>query len=72
MRKVDLHNHSNFSDGYDSLDDMVKIAIEQGIEEFAITDHLDVFGHFLFSRIKPAEIIGKIFERNYSIKTKIQ
>ena len=34
-----LHNHSNFSDGCDSLEDMVKTAKDNGIKVFGISDH---------------------------------
>ncbi len=37
--KGDLHSHTNETDGKESLESMVKTAIEHGYEYFAITDH---------------------------------
>lgn len=37
--KGDLHSHTNETDGKESLETMVKAAIEKGYEYFAITDH---------------------------------
>lgn len=37
--KGDLHSHTNETDGKDSLEAMVRGAIEKGYEYFAITDH---------------------------------
>lgn len=53
---IDLHVHTNCSDGRESPEAMVRYAIELGLEALAITDHDTVAG------IKPAETIanGKI------------
>lgn len=37
--KGDLHNHSTYSDGKNTLEEMTKAFIKQGYEYFAITDH---------------------------------
>jgi len=45
MIKSDYHTHSNYSiDGRASMDAMIKQAIKLGLEEYAITDHID-FGY---------------------------
>ena len=37
---VDLHSHTRYSDcGRDDPEDLVKTAIEAGVEVFGITDH---------------------------------
>ena len=42
MIKFDYHMHTHFSiDSLTSVDDMVKRAIKVGLEEIAITDHID-------------------------------
>ncbi len=41
---ADLHIHTTFSDGYDSPEDIVRIAIEKGIDCLAITDHNEIKG----------------------------
>ncbi|WP_421855088.1 PHP domain-containing protein [Marinomonas sp.] len=38
-RKVDLHTHSNRSDGRFSPTELVDLAVEQGVSLFALTDH---------------------------------
>ena len=42
--KIDLHNHSNYSDGLFSPEELIKKAISQGVDCFALTDHDSVFG----------------------------
>ena len=45
MVKTDLHIHSNFSDGSDSLEELVDIIVQNGIKIFALTDHDTVSGN---------------------------
>ena len=42
--KIDLHNHTTYSDGLLSPKELVQLAKEQGVDCFAITDHDSVFG----------------------------
>ena len=42
--KGDLHLHSTFSDGGDSMADMAKAALERGFQYIAITDHASSMG----------------------------
>lgn len=42
--KIDLHNHSKYSDGLFSPEELIKIAIREGVDCFALTDHDSVFG----------------------------
>jgi len=42
--KADLHIHSNFSDGISSPQEIVKAAIEKGIDCICITDHQEIKG----------------------------
>lgn len=42
--QVDLHIHSSCSDGTDSPDDLPRIAAENGLSAFALTDHDTVSG----------------------------
>jgi histidinol-phosphatase (PHP family) len=37
---VDYHMHSILSDGQDSYEEMVRVAIEKGLEEIGFTDHV--------------------------------
>ena len=39
MKKIDLHNHSNYSDGESSFQELLDLAIEKKISFFSITDH---------------------------------
>ncbi len=38
--KINLHLHSNYSDGKNSIDSLVKRAVEKNLRAIAITDHL--------------------------------
>ncbi len=42
--KIDLHNHTNYSDGRLSPDELVDLAILRGVDVFALTDHDSVYG----------------------------
>ena len=39
MKKIDLHMHTLISDGTDSLDDIIRIVRETGLDLFSVTDH---------------------------------
>lgn len=40
-----LHQHTNWSDGQDTLDDMVQAAMDRGLHYFGITDHSQTAGY---------------------------
>lgn len=42
--KIDLHNHSFYSDGLDSINSLNEKAIHNGVDIFALTDHDSVIG----------------------------
>ena len=42
--KIDLHNHSNHSDGLFSPRELLEIAVRERVDVFALTDHDSVFG----------------------------
>ena len=42
--KIDLHNHSRYSDGINTVKELVDLAKEKGLDCFALTDHDSVFG----------------------------
>ena len=39
MRNIDLHVHSNYSDGSETTEELVKLAIKANLAAFALTDH---------------------------------
>ena len=41
--KIDLHNHTKYSDGLYTPEELINIAIKEGVGCFAITDHDSVF-----------------------------
>ena len=41
---IDLHTHSNFSDGTDSPSDLINKALAAGVTTIALTDHDSVAG----------------------------
>lgn len=44
MIRADLHNHSTVSDGSNSMEDIVQLAVDHGLDAIAITDH-DTVSH---------------------------
>lgn len=42
--KADLHNHTSYSDGGNSLEEMAEAFINKGYEYFAVTDHSSIMG----------------------------
>lgn len=44
MKTIDLHVHSNFSDGTYKPEELVDLAVEKGLAAFALTDHDSVGG----------------------------
>ena len=43
MRRINLHNHTTFSDGQKTPKELVEEAIDKGLDEIAITDHYEYF-----------------------------
>lgn len=44
---IDFHMHTHFSDGENSIKEMIESCIERGIKKIAISDHLGIYGEFL-------------------------
>lgn len=42
--KIDLHNHTVYSDGILSCEELYERAVSAGVDVFALTDHDTVFG----------------------------
>ncbi|MCR3883681.1 PHP domain-containing protein [Methanotrichaceae archaeon M04Ac] len=49
--RLDLHVHSSFSDGRDGVEEILKAALEGGLDGIAITDHDTLEGYFEAERI---------------------
>nr|WP_312577314.1 PHP domain-containing protein [Sedimentibacter sp.] len=56
---IDLHIHSIFSDGTDSIDDIINIAKEKNIPAISLTDHDTTFG--------VSDIINKASKQNIKV-----
>ncbi|SHI82361.1 hypothetical protein SAMN02745751_01126 [Dethiosulfatibacter aminovorans DSM 17477] len=56
---IDLHVHSNLSDGTDTIDELLDIAESRNVSEFALTDHDTVLG--------VEDIIKKGMKRNIKV-----
>ncbi len=59
MYIVDLHSHSNVSDGNLNPDDLISYAAEKNVDMIALTDHDDISGLDLAR--KKAEELGISF-----------
>jgi len=70
--KGDLHVHSNYSDGSEKIEDMVKVAVEMGYEYIGFADHsqsLRVANGLNFNRVKKKKSeIDKIQKKYPQIK----
>lgn len=63
MKSVDLHTHSNKSDGSLSPSALVDLALEKGLAAFALTDHDTTDGldeAIVYAKDKPIEVIPGI------------
>lgn len=56
MAKVDLHLHSNYSDGSDSISDLLANITKSEIKTFALTDHDTVAGCEEMQKLVPESI----------------
>ena len=56
MNKADLHVHSDYSDGSDSIKELAKNIIDSGISVFALTDHDTIEGCKEMSELMHANI----------------
>lgn len=56
MTKFDLHLHSNYSDGSDSVSDLLNNITKSGIKIFALTDHDTVAGCEEMQKLVPDSI----------------
>ena len=67
--KIDLHNHSNYSDGIYTPKEVLDRAIKNNISVMALTDHDSVFGCeeiYEYSKDKPIKVIkGMELSTNY-------
>ena len=56
MAKVDLHIHSNYSDGSDSVQELINKLLRNNIEIFALTDHDTTEGCMEIQKFIPQKI----------------
>lgn len=56
MAKFDLHIHSNYSDGSDTLNDLIEKIKTQGVKIFALTDHDTIDGCLEIENLIPSNI----------------
>lgn len=60
--KINLHIHSNYSDGKNSIQQIVRKALELGLNYIAITDHFTDSWKAWVSTLKNAENLSNYFE----------
>ena len=63
MKAVDLHVHSNYSDGTNSVKELVELACEKGLKAIALTDHDTTDGIeeiLIHAKDRPIEIVPGI------------
>jgi predicted metal-dependent phosphoesterase TrpH len=69
---ADLHLHSVYSDGTDTQDELISLAIENGIKVISITEHDSISAYSNISNIRapditiiPAIEISTVLEHSY-------
>ena len=60
MNKIDLHLHSNYSDGSDSVKELAEQIKHAGITTFALTDHDTVAGCEEMEKLMPEGFIPAV------------
>lgn len=63
---IDLHLHTNHSDGTDSVKTLLKKAQEKGLDVISITDH-DSLGAYFEIENKPKTFMGTGINNNMNI-----
>ncbi|WP_055745958.1 PHP domain-containing protein [Brevibacillus choshinensis] len=61
---MDLHSHSNYSDGKNSIEQMVGVAVELGYAAIAITDHVWKTSDWIEDFSKHMRKVKKIFAKD--------
>ncbi len=56
MKKADLHLHTIYSDGSDSLETLLKVLQNEGISVFSVTDHDAIGGSVLMDALCPPDM----------------
>ena len=56
MANIDLHIHSNYSDGSDSIQELLNQIIEAQLSVFALTDHDTAEGCIEMQKLVPTNI----------------
>lgn len=64
---MDLHNHTTYSDGYNTPRDMIEYAVSNNINIFGITDHFEIISALPVGLTNYIEEINKL-KSQYSIK----
>lgn len=68
---IDLHVHTNFSDGTDSYIEVLKKAQNKGIEILSITDHDNCYAYDELKKINIKDYYDGIFITGVELKTKV-
>ena len=71
MTKADLHIHSNYSDGSDSIAELINNIKESGIKTFALTDHDTIEGCEEINKLIPENIKCHILGYNCDYKNPV-
>lgn len=71
-RKADFHTHSSFSDGEDSIEELVKAAIDLRLEALAITDHVRRETNWLDDYVKEIDRIRGVYGKKIDIYSGIE
>ena len=60
MKYADLHIHSNYSDGTMTPENIIKLAIENGLKSISITDHDSISSQYVAKKYDNINVIPGI------------
>jgi len=63
MTKQDMHLHSNFSDGENSIEEMTKMAVKLGLKQITFTDHVRASTNWIDKYIKEIKLVQRKYPK---------
>jgi len=72
MIQMDDHIHTNFSDGQNSMEEMIVAAIELGYKRITFTDHIRKESDWIYSYIQEYKRLKKIYDMRIKLELGVE